>query len=64
MSLHLGSDTSDDVILIDTLVLKKLTAKEQLENYKNCCSIKNIKYDEDMHHGRDFDGDIWTALYE
>lgn len=64
VSLHLGSDTSDDVILIDTLVLKKLTAKEQLENYKNCCSIKNIKYDEDMHHGRDFDGDIWTALYE
>ena len=64
VSLHLGSDTSDDVILIDTLVLKKLTAKEQLKNYKNCCSIKNIKYDEDMHNGRDFDGDIWTALYE
>lgn len=64
VSLHLGSDTSDDVILIDTLVLKKLTAKEQLKNYKNCCSIKNIKYDEDMHNGRTFDGDIWTALYE
>ena len=64
VSLHLGSDTSDDVILIDTLVLKKLTAKEQLKNYKNCCSIKNIKYDEEMHHGVNFDGDIWTALFE
>ena len=64
VSLHLGSDTSDDVILIDTLVLNKKTAKEKLKIYKHCCSIKNIKYDEEMQHGVNFDGDIWTALFE
>ena len=60
----MGSDTSDDVILIDTLVLNKKTAKEKLKIYKHCCSIKNIKYDEEMQHGVNFDGDIWTALFE
>lgn len=64
VSLHLGSDTSDDVNLVDTLVINKQTSKEKLKIYKNCCSIKNIKYDENIHHGRDFDGDVWTALYE
>lgn len=64
VSLHLASDISDDISLVDTLVLNKKTAKEKLKIYKHCCSIKNIKYDEEMHHGVDFDGDIWTALFE
>ena len=64
VSLHLVSETNNDLNLVDTLVINKQTSKEKLKIYKNCCSIKNIKYDEDMHHGRDFDGDIWTALFE
>lgn len=63
-SLHLASDISDDISLVDTLVLNKKTAKEKLKIYKHCCSIKNIKYEEEMHNGVNFDGDIWTALFE
>lgn len=64
VSLHLASDISDDISLVDTLVVNKKTAKEKLKIYKHCCSIKNIKYDEETHNGVNFDGDIWTALFE
>lgn len=64
VSLHLASDISDDISLVDTLVLNKKNAKEKLKIYKHCCSIKNIKYDEEMQHGVNFNGDIWTALFE
>ena len=64
VSLHLASDTSDDLNLVDTLTINKKTAKEKLKIYRNCCSIRDIKYDEKTHHGEEFDGDLWTALYE
>lgn len=64
VSLHLASETNDDLSLVDTLVINKKVAKEKLKIYKNCCSIKNIKYDEETHNGENFDGDIWTALFE
>ena len=64
VSLHLASSTSDDLNLVDTLTINKKTAKEKLKIYKNCCSIKDIKYDEKTHNGEKFDGDLWTALFE
>lgn len=64
VSLHLASSTSDDLNLVDTLTINKQTAKEKLKIYKNCCSIRDIKYDEKTHNGEDFDGDLWTALFE
>ena len=64
VSLHLASNTSDDLNLVDTLTINKQTAKEKLKIYRNCCSIRDIKYDEKTHNGEDFDGDLWTALFE
>lgn len=64
VSLHLASYTSDDVDRVDTLTINKKTAKEKLKIYKNCCSIKNITYDEETLNGNNFDGDVWTALFE
>ena len=64
VSLHLACEIRDDVSLVDTLVVNKKTAKEKLKIYKHCCSIKNIKYDEETHNGVNFDGDIWTTLFE
>ena len=64
VSLHLASSTSNDLNLVDTLTINKQTAKEKLKIYKNCCSIRDIKYDEKTHNGEDFDGDLWTALFE
>ena len=64
VSLHLASSTSDDLNLVDTLTINKKTAKEKLKIYRNCCSIRDIKYDEKTHHGEEFDGDLWTALFE
>ena len=64
VSLHLASNTSDDLNLVDTLTINKQTAKEKLKIYRNCCSIRDIKYDEKIHNGENFDGDLWTALFE
>lgn len=63
VSLNLLNDNNISS-LVDTLNINKQNAKEKLKIYKNCCSIKNIIYDETTHHGHDFDGDIWTALFE
>ena len=64
VKLYLVDEPSNDLNLVDTLVINKQTAKEKLKIYKNCYSIKNITYDEETLKGNNFDGDIWTALYE
>lgn len=64
VKLYLVNEANKDLNLVDTLVINKQTAKEKLKIYKNCYSIKNITYDEETLKGNNFDGDIWTALYE
>ena len=64
IKLYLVDEPSNDLNLVDTLVINKQTAKEKLKIYKNCYSIKNITYDEETLNGNNFDGDVWTALYE
>ena len=64
VKLYLVDESSNDLNLVDTLVINKQTAKEKLKIYKNCYSIKNITYDEETLKGNNFDGDIWTTLYE
>ena len=64
IKLYLVDEPSNDLNLVDTLVINKQTAKEKLKIYKNCYSIKNITYDEETVKGNNFDGDVWTALYE
>ena len=64
VKLYLVDEPSDDLNLVDTLVINKQTAKEKLKIYKNCYSIKNITYDEETLKGNNFDGDVWTALFE
>lgn len=64
VKLYLVDELSNDLNLVDTLVINKQTAKEKLKIYKNCYSIKNITYDEETLKGNNFNGDVWTALYE
>lgn len=64
VKLYLVDEISNDLNLVDTLVINKQTAKEKLKIYKNCYSIKNITYDEETLKGNNFDGDVWTALFE
>lgn len=64
VKLYLVDKPSNDLNLVDTLVINKQTAKEKLKIYKNCYSIKNITYDEETLKGNNFDGDVWTALFE
>lgn len=64
VKLYLVDEPSNDLNLVDTLVINKQTAKEKLKIYKNCYSIKNITYDEETLKGNNFDGDLWTALFE
>ena len=64
VKLYLVDEPSNDLNLVDTLVINKQTAKEKLKIYKNCYSIKNITYDEETLKGNNFDGDVWTALFE
>ena len=64
VKLYLVDESSNDLNLVDTLVINKQTAKEKLKIYKNCYSIKNITYDEETLKGNNFDGDILKTLFD